>query len=559
MNRALRVARPALTIVVALAAAVAVTSAVSDGGSALLVVRAAADVLLVLAIAAVLGGVVAAGLQREAGPRGRLLDVAAGGAAAWTVVAAATALLLYLEQAPDPSSPSFGPGLVTFVLEVEIGRAWLLAASLAAVLTALLIAVRSRRGTVGLAMATVVAAVPVALQSAMSGDPLDVERGAVAAGLVQTVALGTWVGVLVLGRTRLVPVVASGAVVLGVGASAPALAADGALTGTAVVGAVSIVIAGVLAVVGARLTADLRVPQLLLLAVGLGLASAASVTRSMPVVPARTTPAEILTGSPLPQAPSFGALVGSWRPDAVWLVLAGGLLVGHLVAVRRAPTPWAPTRSVSWVVGLLLLVWLTNGGPAVYAPVLVAADLARLVAMLLVVPLLLAAGAPLRLLDTAWPTLRARVPSGSLARPVPALVLTLLVAAAVLGSGLLRWSLTDPIGTETTLALALVLGLLLVRSLGSPGERRRSAIVAAVVLLVVAAGAGALLATSSDLLVADWFGAMGWGTDALAAQRGAAVLVLPLALVPLALLLGAALRSSGAPAPALARSGAVTA
>jgi putative copper resistance protein D len=238
-------------------------------------------------------------------------------------------------------------------------------------------------------------------------------------------------------------------------------------------------------------------------------------------------------------------------------VLAVALLVGYGAAVRRAGTSWPAARWVSWTVGVLLLVWITCGGPAVYSPVLVAVDLIRLVALLLVVPTLLGGGAPLRLLAAVLPS--NRLPHlGLLGRAVPALLLTLAAALLLVGTGLLRWSLTDPIGTGSTAAAALACGAVLVRTIGAPGAQRRSAVVVAALLLALEAAAALLLASTGDLLVADWFGAMGWGTDALAAQRGAAVPVLVTAVLPTVALLVTAVRSPGRRA-ALTRTEAVPA
>ena len=317
-------------------------------------------------------------------------------------------------------------------------------------------------------------------------------------------------------------------------------------------------LAGIAAVVAAAARVDLRPAQLALLGVGVGLDSAASVTRTAPEVPARSTPAEILTGSPLPGAPTIGSLLGSWRPDALWLVLAAALLVGYGAAVHRSALRWPPARTLAWVAGLVLLVWLTCGGPAVYQQVLVAAHLGQHVALLLVVPVLLAGGAPRRLLARALPSAAPPRPRGLLANPVTALVVVLAIPLLLVGTGLLRWSVDDPVGTETSVVACLLAGALLVHSIGRARDRR-TAIAVVAVLLVAETAAAAVLGSSSSLLAADWFGAMGWGTDALTAQQGAAALVWAVAAVPSLILLVVALRSPARRAAPLARPEGVTA
>ena len=554
MNRAVRAAWPALTIAVALVASIVATTTVSGGSSALLVVRGAVLVLLSLSVAAVLGVLVTVLSlpPRETGRRGRLLDVAAGASALWAVAAGVTAFLLYLGEAPPMSSASFGPGLVSFVTDIEVGRTWLIAAVAAAVLSALLVAVRSRAGLVGVLVTAAVVAAPVALRSATPGEPLGVARTVVAAGFVQLLALGTWLGVLAVGAglsapvRRGVPVGCFGVLALALGTSWPVLASQGLGVPVALIGGGAVALAGLLATVArvAVRAPSFRAVQLLLLGVGSGLGAAASITQTVPDVAARTTPAELLTGAPLPPSPTIGALVGAWQPDALWIVVCGSLLVGYgLVALRTRGRP--AIRSVVWIVGVLVLAWLTNGAPAVYSHVLLEAHLLQHVGLLLVVPLLLAGGAPVRLL----PADEIRRAALVLARPVPAAVVTVAAVVVLYGSPVLRWSVSDALGTEVVSGACLLVGVLLVNALTAPTVRRRTAVVVAAVLLVIETGGAVLLALSPSLLLVDWFGAMGWGTDALAAQRAGADRTWLIAALPTALLLVRALRIRGTPTP----------
>lgn len=563
MHRAERVGWPALTIAVALVASIVATATVSGGSSALLVVRGVVLELLALSIAAVLGVLVTVAWlpPTETLRRGRLMDVAAVGAVLWAVAAGVTAFLLYLGEAPSISSPSFGPGLVSFATDIEIGRTWLIAAIGAAVLSALLVAVRSRVGIVVLLVLAVLLAVPVALRSATPGESLEVTRAVVAAGFVQLLALGVWIGVLAVGtelspRVRdSVPVGCFAALVLGLAASWPVLEAQGAGAPVALVGGTIVVLAGVLATVARAVgrTPLLRGVQLVLLGIGSGLGAAASITQVVPDVATRTTPAQILTGAPLPPRPSFSALLGSWQPDALWIVLCGALLVGYGFAARRVPSR-PLLRSASWILGVLVLAWLTNGAPAVYSGVLLEAHLLQHLGLLLVVPLLLAGGAPLRVLPGAWNVRVARV----LARPVLAAVVAVAAVLALYASPTLLWSVSDALGTEVASAVCLLIGLLLVHALTAPIVRRRSAVIVLAALLLIETVGAVLLALSPALLLVDWFGAMGWGTDAIAAQQGSADLAWLVAVLPTALLLGRALRSRAPSAP-LARPEAVAA
>jgi putative copper resistance protein D len=550
------------TIGAALVASIGATVAVT-GGPTLLLARAAVLALLALAIAAVLGTlvVVVLVLQTDDRRRGGLLDLAAAGAGVWAVAAAVTAFLLYLGEAPPISSTAFGPGLVSFVSDVAIGRTWLIAAIAAAVLSTLLVAVRSSAGVAVLGVLTVVAIVPVALQSPAPGEPIAAARTVAAAGLVQLVAIASWIGALAVTgalRTtlrRALPACGFAALVIATASAWPALTSDGADSPMATAGAVAIALAGVLTLLpgSSRRTPAFHGAQLVLLAVGAGLGAAASVTRGVPEVRTATTPAEILTGAPLPPPASIGRLLGGWQGDPLWLVAAGALLAGYgVVAIRTRG--WPPLRSMSWILGVLALVWLTSGGPAEYQELLLEAHLLQHLGLLLAVPLLLAGGAPIRLLSSAPSDQVLRAGSlrfvGSpgvrlLARPVPAAVLAVAAVLGLYGTGALRWSVTDAVGAEASTVTCLLVGAVLVHALTAPTARRRGTVMVAVALLVLESAGAAALALGSSLLLADWFGALGWGTDALAAQRGGAGPAWAVAAVPTLLLLLRGLRSPG--------------
>jgi cytochrome c oxidase assembly factor CtaG len=294
--------------------------------------------------------------------------------------------------------------------------------------------------------------------------------------------------------------------------------------------------------------------QLVLLGIATGLTAAARVDQSAGVpTGTRTTPAEILTGAPLPDVPTAGRLLGGWQPDALWLLLGAGLVLAYVacvVRVRRVGARWSRARVVSWSAGVVLLVWLTCGGPAEYAPVLLSAHLAQHAGVASVVPLLLAGGAPLRLLSASGAGVARAERRGIplLRRPVPAAVLAAGAFVALYGTGLLRWSVTDAVGTEWALLQCLITGALLVRALIVGG--RRTAVPVAIGLLLVETCIAAVPVIGPGLLLADWFGALGWGADALVDQRLGAVLAWAIAAVAtLALLVVAARRRTGSPPP----------
>lgn len=556
----LATAAPILLTAVPAVGACLVAAAVVGGASPLLLARAATRVLLDLSAATVLGSLAIVLLLRHDGRQHRSLDVAASAAGVWTIAAATTAFLLYLGQATAISSPAFGPGLVSFLSDVVLGRTWLIATVAAAVLTTALVAVRSHRGLQLVALLAVGALVPVAAQSAPSDQSLAGTRTVGAAALVVLVAVGTWIGVAAVvagssgsrdGR--------GGLRVAGLTLACGASAAVGLTLGGVQRLPLGIAVGGVLLLAlgaaAAGLIAHRRAPlllQLVLLGTAAGLTAAARVVQSTPAAGARTTPAEILTGAPRPGVPTVHRLLVGGQPDAVWVLIGAGLLVaylGRVVRLRRAGTHWPARRAVSWSAGALLLVWLTCGGPAVYAPVLLSAHLAQHAAVTTVVPLLLAAGAPLRLWTGSGPGATAGLRGvGALGRPIAVAALAAGAFLVLYGTDLLRWSVTDAVGTEWGLLQCLLTGALVVGALRQ--ARRRTALLVALGLLLVETLAAAVLATSPGLLLADRFGAMGWGTDALADQRLGAVIAGAITVLATLVLLGAAGRPrSDAAAP----------
>ncbi|MFG2041902.1 cytochrome c oxidase assembly protein [Dactylosporangium sp. NPDC048998] len=106
-----------------------------------------------------------------------------------------------------------------------------------------------------------------------------------------------------------------------------------------------------------------------------------------------------------PPAPSLAAAPHAWRVDplvlAAVLVAAGGYLFG-VWRVRRAGGQWPVARTLAFFgVGLVALAATTMGWLGVYAPVLFSAYAMQVVALLMVVPLLLALGRPIELAKAA--------------------------------------------------------------------------------------------------------------------------------------------------------------
>ncbi|MFI9271598.1 cytochrome c oxidase assembly protein [Kitasatospora sp. NPDC052896] len=115
------------------------------------------------------------------------------------------------------------------------------------------------------------------------------------------------------------------------------------------------------------------------------------------------------TGYHGPPPWQWSDLATSWTAEPVVLTLSALLAVGYLLGVRRlarSGTRWQPTRTVSFLGGLLLWVWLTCSGVGVYERILFTDRAIQVILLLMLVPLLLALGAPVSLLVEASPPAR---------------------------------------------------------------------------------------------------------------------------------------------------------
>src|SRR5690606_11812750 len=90
-------------------------------------------------------------------------------------------------------------------------------------------------------------------------------------------------------------------------------------------------------------------------------------------VPVDVSPAFQLTGEALPPEPTMGRWFTQWSLDPL---LAFACVAGLVVYVRwarrlaRRGDRWPLGRTVSWCLGMVVMFWVTSGGPAVYGHVI---------------------------------------------------------------------------------------------------------------------------------------------------------------------------------------------
>ena len=143
----------------------------------------------------------------------------------------------------------------------------------------------------------------------------------------------------------------------------------------------------------------LAAAELLLMAATIGLAVALSRTPT-PVSDVVTTRAEELVGGPMPLPPSVGHLAWGWEPTGVALAVVGlgfALYVKGLLVLRRRGDAWPVGRTISWMVGLVLIAWAGIGGLAQYSHVLFSAHMVSHMVLSMIAPIFLVLAAPVTL------------------------------------------------------------------------------------------------------------------------------------------------------------------
>lgn len=589
MPRAIRVAAPAALLLVALAALFAALAfgggaepeLIADPGALVRYGLPLTKLLVNLGAAVTLGALALAGFafSSKTAEYSNALDVAAAASAVWALAAACTGFFSFLSvyQQPVSLDESFGSLIGTYLQQTELGQAWLATTLAAAVLTVLAFAVRNQAVVLAMTFAAGFALIPMSLQG-HSGD-LASHDTAISAIWVHVVGASLWLGGILtlalvsrsIDASRLpalvsryssialvsfVAVVVSGYVSaeIRVGTWANLLTPYGIL----VLAKVSALVAlGLFGVVYrrwfiARLGAEERrrwfwrlvVAEIAFMGIASGVAAALARTATpQPLELTNTdpTPAEILTGAPLPPPVTFERLITTWSFDTIWVLVCAFAVFFYIAAVvrlRRRGDSWPLLRTVFWLLGIAALFYITNGGINVYQKYLFSQHMLAHMALGMIVPVLLVPAAPITL---ALRAIHKRTDDSRGAREWLLLIVhsryfailanPLVAAGIFVGSlwifyytGIFGWATVDHVGHEWMIVHFLGAGYLFVSALigVDPAPYRAPFPMRLIVLLATMAFHaffGLALLSGEGLLLADWYGAMGWGTSAIADQQ----------------------------------------
>lgn len=351
-------------------------------------------------------------------------------AARWAVVwSVASVFYFFVKVADTFAKPLNGlsSAFVTGYAESSEGRAILLqalAAGLVAIAARWTLSTRPLAAILGLALA---AMAPIALtgHTASSGS----HDLATTSLLLHLVGVTLWVGglaalgwVAVRGSKRLEAAIARFSslalwafVIIGVSGAINAsvrLGSFGELFGSAygrlvVLKVAALVVLGALGVWQRRRIVEqgsgflrLAMTELFIMSATIGLAVALSRTPTPVGEHVLNTPVEELLGGPMPAAPTVLRLLWGWSGNGVGLAivcLGTALYLRGIWTMRGRADAWPVGRTISWLLGMVIIAWATFGGLGVYSHVLFSAHMASHMLLSMVAPIFLVLGAPMTL------------------------------------------------------------------------------------------------------------------------------------------------------------------
>ena len=517
----------------------------------------------------------------------RLSQIAGVAAVVWVVASAVTAFFTFLAVYVEPVSldDRFGRLLTFFFAQTEIGRAWLWSTLFVAIASVVVIVARSYPTIFVTGVLGVVALWPLAEQGHAAGT--EAHNQAVMASFLHTVFVAFWIGGLVAlalvwrmfaaDRTLLANTLTRYSTIALV--SAIVVAASGSMNAWVRVGSVS----GLASTYGVLVTVKMALLTILIgfgvvyrawlirrhtqegsssrralggvfagelgimgLAVGMAVALARTPT-PVPDIPATdrfgATPAEILTGKPLPPEYDWTTLFTVWEVDLLWSLIAVFAIVFYVqgaIRLSQRGDKWSMGRTISFVSGMVLLIFSTSSGMAVYGMYLFSVHMMGHMLLSMAIPVLLVLGGPVTLAARA---IRVR-PDGSwggrewvmhtvhskyvefIGHPLIAAPLFAGSLIVFYYSPLFEWALADHLGHHWMVFHFLASGYIFAQMLIGVDPQPHRPVYPIRLIVVLATMAfhaffGLSLIMGTGLLAPEWYGAMGreWGADPLSDQQ----------------------------------------
>jgi putative copper resistance protein D len=285
-------------------------------------------------------------------------------------------------------------------------------------------------------------------------------------------------------------------------------------------------------------------PELAIMGIVMGFSTALARTPTpideVPFTP--PTPAQILTGDKLPPELTPSVWITLWDIDILWLVIALAGIFFYLAGVRRLKQrgdAWNSGRTASWIAGMLVLLYVTNGAPNAYHEFLFSVHMVGHMMLSMLVPVLLVPGAPVTLLSRAvkarkddswgpreWVLWAVHTPFAKfVSHPIVAAINFAVSLVLFYYTPLFRWANEEHLGHQWMIVHFLIAGYLFVQAVVGVDPTPHTVPYPLKLVLLIGTMAfhaffGVALMSDNSLLLADWYGAMGreWGVDPLRDQ-----------------------------------------
>lgn len=294
----------------------------------------------------------------------------------------------------------------------------------------------------------------------------------------------------------------------------------------------------------------LAIAEILLMGAVSGIAVALGGTNppESDATPANPSAAYIVTGRELPPEPDFGLWFTQWNIDVLFafLTLAGLVVYWRwALRLRERGDKWNWLHTISWTIAMLMMFWVTSGGPAVYGKVLFSSHMLMHMMLAMVIPIFLALAAPVTLMMRAVPTRKDASRGGRewllgiihskygqfFSHPVVAAVNFAGSMIVFYYTPAFEFAMSTHAGHMLMTVHFTMAGYFFTNALigMDPGPSRPPFAQRLILLLATMAFHaffGVTMMASETLLAADWFGLMGrpWGESAIEdQQRGGAI------------------------------------
>lgn len=528
----------------------------------------------------------------------RALGVVSWGSAVWTISGLIHLVLTYISASgvSFDLGPQFGEGLWLFVTQIELGTLYSFNLIGAGVVALLAIAIRSQVGILVTTAFAVAAVYPMAETGHASADTS--HSLAVNSMLMHLLGVSVWLGGLVLlfafrreTLTRFVDLLRRYSnlalvsyIAIGVSGVVSAFLRipnwSGLFSEYGLLVLLKVTLFVGLGAIGylhrrwlvnaERPNSFWRLALVELAIMGLTFGVATGLGRTAPPVIdlplAPPTPAQLLTGDPLPPPLTPMSYITVWDFDILWLSVCAFAVYFYLAGVRRLTSRgdrWPVSRTTAWLGGILLLGYVTNGALNAYQEYLFSVHMIGHMMLSMFVPILLVLGAPVTLLSRAvtarkdgsrgmreWVLWGVHTPVAKLlSHPIFAALNFALSLVLFYYTPLFRWATEQHLGHQWMLVHFLITGYLFAQALiGVDPTPHQTGYPLKLMLLIGTMGFhaffGLSLMNEQSLLLADWFGSMGrtWGEDPLTDQSTGGAIAWGIGELPTLLLVLAVVR-----------------